>query len=113
MRRLDFTALLLTNTPDMFKSSFAQEVLEETKSGSSVNLLDAILPAERHTLYKSQFAATTHGPLDNVSFERTGEEGRTSRPASQLGGQTGTVGSQNNNQTEFHTSGSGPARLPA
>ena len=94
----------------MFKSSFAQEVLEETKSGSSVNLLDAILPAERHTLYKSQFAASTHGPLDNVSFDRTGEEGRPSRPASQFGG-TGTVDSQNNNQTEFHTSGSGPASL--
>jgi len=54
----------------MFKSAFAQECLEETRvSNSSTDSISAaMLPRERHKLYKSQFAASTHGPLDTISL---------------------------------------------
>lgn len=50
----------------MFKSSFAQDLLQETRHHN--DLQDEMLPRERHSLYKSQFAASTHGPLDNISL---------------------------------------------
>ena len=50
----------------MFKSSFALDLLQETRHHN--DLQDEILPRERHSLYKSQFAASTHGPLDNLSL---------------------------------------------
>ena len=50
----------------MFKSSFAQDLLQETRHHN--DLQDEMLPKERHSLYKSQFAASTHGPLDNISL---------------------------------------------
>ena len=50
----------------MFQSSFAREISEETKQHSSGDIQDAILPIPRHNLYKSQFASSTHGPLDNI-----------------------------------------------
>ena len=50
----------------MFKSSFAQDLLHETRQHK--HLQDEILPKEMNSsVYKSQFAASTHGPLDNVS----------------------------------------------
>ena len=49
----------------MFKSSFAQDLLQETRHHNDVQ--EDMLPRERHSLYKSQFAASTHGPLDNIS----------------------------------------------
>ena len=50
----------------MFKSSFAQDLLQETRHHN--DLQEEMLPKERHSLYKSQFAASTHGPLDNISL---------------------------------------------
>ena len=50
----------------MFKSSFAQDLLQETRHQK--HLQEEILPKEiTSSVYKSQFAASTHGPLDNVN----------------------------------------------
>ena len=55
---------------NMFKSSFAQEVLLDSRANvMDTHFESAMMPSERHTLYKSQFAASTHGPLDNLTFE--------------------------------------------
>lgn len=55
------------DTATMFKSSFAQEMLQETRQHKQ--LQDEILPKELGGgVYKSQFAASTHGPLDNVNI---------------------------------------------
>lgn len=51
----------------MFKSSFAREILEETKHNA--NLSESILPAELHSGYRSSFAASTHTALDNVNLQ--------------------------------------------
>ena len=56
---------LSPHTLNMFKSSFAQDLLQETRHHNDVQ--EDMLPRERHSLYKSQFAASTHGPLDNIS----------------------------------------------
>ena len=54
----------------MFKSSFAQDLLHETRQETRLQqeLQEEMLPRDRRTLYKSQFAASTHGPLDNISL---------------------------------------------
>ena len=71
----------------MFKSSFAQDLLQETRQQRS--LTEEILPKEIRGQaggggggYKSQFAASTHGPLDTVTVEDTEVREVTRRPAS-------------------------------
>ena len=51
----------------MFKSSFAQDLLQESRHHN--DLEEEMFPRDRHALYKSQFAASTHGPLDNISLD--------------------------------------------
>jgi len=55
-----------TSSEKMFKSTFAREILEDHKHDTGGDIQDAILPILRHNLYKSQFASSTHGPLDNI-----------------------------------------------
>eukprot|EP00090_Calanus_glacialis_P013982 TRINITY_DN22614_c0_g1_i2.p1 TRINITY_DN22614_c0_g1~~TRINITY_DN22614_c0_g1_i2.p1 ORF type:complete len:826 (+),score=189.98 TRINITY_DN22614_c0_g1_i2:94-2571(+) len=92
----------------MFKSSFAQEILEETKHHNSSHLQDAILPIQRHNLYKSQFAASTHGPLDNVDVNI--EDEPPDRPPSKFGHRPASdldninIPGNNNETVEFQTS---------
>ncbi|XP_023331320.1 uncharacterized protein LOC111703570, partial [Eurytemora carolleeae] len=47
----------------MFKSSFAREIIEETKQNAN---LDSILSSDLNSAYKSSFAASTHSALDNM-----------------------------------------------
>lgn len=60
----------------MFKSSFAREILEETRhnAGAASSLEAAILmPAMRHpSRYRSSFAASTHSMLDNLEEDSGG-----------------------------------------
>jgi len=96
----------------MFKSSFAQEILEETKHHNSSNIQDAILPIQRHSLYKSQFAASTHGPLDNIDVNTEDEPPDKPGGASKYGNtrppsvldNINIPGNNNNETTEFQTS---------
>ena len=73
----------------MFKSSFAQDLLQENRH--QLTLQEEILPKELLTGggqgYKSQFAASTHGPLDNVGLNMEAEATleRVRRPASKFG----------------------------
>ena len=62
----------------MFKSSFAQEMLQEQRQHR--HLQQEILPKEllEGGQYKSQFAASTHGPLDNVNID-SGDDNTVSR----------------------------------
>ena len=69
----------------MFKSSFAQDLLQETRHQR--HLQEEILPKELISGgqgYKSQFAASTHGPLDNMETEATEALERVRRPASKF-----------------------------
>jgi len=95
---------------NMFKSSFAQEILEETKHHNSSDIQDAILPIQRHSLYKSQFAASTHGPLDNIDVniedeppDRAASKFGNTRPPSVLDN-INIPGNNNNETAEFQTS---------
>jgi len=96
----------------MFKSSFAQEILEETKHHNSSNIQDAILPIQRHSLYKSQFAASTHGPLDNIDVNIEDEPPDKPGGASKFGNarppsvldNINIPGNNNNETAEFQTS---------
>jgi len=108
IRNGDTAAHSINRQTNMFKSSFAQEILEETKHHNSSNLQDAILPIQRHSLYKSQFAASTHGPLDNIDVNI--EDEPPDRPSSKFGNRPPSVLDNinipgNNNETaEFQTS---------
>ena len=62
----------------MFKSSFAREILEETRhNAGAASSLEAtiLLPAVRHpSRYRSNFAASTHSVLDNLAEDSGGSE---------------------------------------
>ena len=102
----------------MFKSSFAQDLLQETRQQRS--LTEEILPKEIRGQaggggggYKSQFAASTHGPLDTVTVEDTEVREVTRRPASVakesghglgglgLGGHTSDLGTSDFSSSEL------------
>ena len=51
----------------MFKSSFAREILESAQNNNDEVAASSILPKERHTIYKSNFAASTHSPMDYIT----------------------------------------------
>ena len=72
----------VTHFSIMFKSSFAQDLLQEQRQHR--NLQQEILPKQllEGGHYKSQFAASTHGPLDNVSLNFESEDNSVSRRAS-------------------------------
>lgn len=85
----DKSRQLVTRQVTMFKSSFAQDLLQETRH--QLHLQEEILPKELLSGggqgYKSQFAASTHGPLDNVGLNMEAEATleRVRRPASKFG----------------------------
>ena len=104
----------------MFKSSFAQDLLQETRQQRS--LTEEILPKEIRGQaggggggggYKSQFAASTHGPLDTVTVEDTEVREVTRRPGSVinesghelgglgLGGHTSDLGTSDFSSSEL------------
>jgi hypothetical protein len=60
----------------MFKSSFAREILEETRHNADVaSSLEAgiLMPAVRHhSRFRSSFAASTHSVLDNLREDDSG-----------------------------------------
>ena len=54
----------------MFKSSFAREIIEETKQNSNLDsVLSSVLVSDINSGYKSSFAASTHSALDNMPPE--------------------------------------------
>ena len=63
----------------MFKSSFAREILEETRHNADVaSSLEAgiLMPAVRHhSRFRSSFAASTHSVLDNLREDDSGGGG--------------------------------------
>jgi hypothetical protein len=62
----------------MFKSSFAREILEETRhNAGAASSLEAkiLMPAVRHSRYRSTFAASTHSVLDNLREDGGGVSG--------------------------------------
>ena len=93
----------IQDTPIMFKSSFAQEMLQETRQHKQ--LQDEILPKDLGGgVYKSQFAASTHGPLDNVNIS-VEEDHEVRRTGSKYGNIDNINGDQAINLNhELHTS---------
>ena len=51
----------------MFKSSFAREILESSQNNIDELVNKNVYPKERHTIYKSNFAASTHSPIDYIT----------------------------------------------
>ena len=51
----------------MFKSSFAREILESSQNNLDELINKNVYPKERHTIYKSNFAASTHSPMDYIT----------------------------------------------
>ena len=96
----------------MFKSSFAQDLLQETRQQRS--LTEEILPKEIRGQaggggggYKSQFAASTHGPLDTVTVEDTEVREVTRRPAcviNESGHELGGLGGLGGHTSDLGTS---------